>query len=342
MESRFEPDGSYPAIQVTGSGLSDMAVAVITLGGTIASTDGEHGASPSLSGQDLVEAIPGLNEVADVETVDFLSKPSPCLTYADLNELVERIRDLDADASVTGIVVTQGTDTLEESAYFVDLCYDGDTPVVFTGAMRNPSLAGPDGPANLLASIRVTSDGGLEGGTTLVCFNDRVHSARDVTKTNTMNVDTFRSPEFGPLAVVEEGRVTWRRQPLDPDPTFSPSREMFPSNVEAVLITLDTSSKLLAACTDCDAVCLATLGGGHVPPTVVPTLKNLREQAVPIVVTSRCLEGRLMRNTYDFEGSEQVLRNLGCYYSDLNVQKTRVKTVVALAAGRLEDAFDRP
>ncbi|QLG60447.1 asparaginase [Halorarum salinum] len=319
-----------------------MTVVVVSLGGTIASTSDGDGASPSLSGRDLVDAVPGLGDVADVETLEFATVPSPHLTYEDLLDLVERIREFDDDPGTTGVVVTQGTDVLEEAAYFVDLCYDGGTPVVFTGAMRNPSLAGPDGPANLLASVRVA--GGLVGrdAGTLVCFNGRVHAAREATKTNSTNVDTFRSPEFGPLAVVEEDRVTWRRRAENPDPTLSPDREGLSVDVEAVTVTFDASTALLDACADGDAVCLAALGAGHVPPGIVPALERLREADVPIVATTRCPEGRLARNTYDFHGSERTLVELGCLYSDLNLQKTTVRTVAALAADRLDDAFVRP
>lgn len=319
-----------------------MAIVVVSLGGTIASTSDGDGASPSLSGRELVDAVPGLGDVADVDTVDFANEPSPHLTYEGLFDLVERLDELDSDPETTGVVVTQGTDVLEESAYFVDLCYDGRTPVAFTGAMRNPSLAGPDGPANLLAAVRVAADGTAREEGTLVCFNDRVHAAREVTKTNATNVDTFRSPEFGPLAVVDEDRVTWRRRSENPDPTLAPDRDALSPDVEAVTVTLDMSTRLLDACADSDAVCLAALGAGHVPPQIIPALEALGERDVPIVATTRCPEGRLARRTYDFRGSERTLRELGCRYSDLNLQKTRVRTVAALAADRLDDAFTRP
>lgn len=321
-----------------------MAVTVISTGGTIASTDSSDGggAAPELTAENLVEAVPGLEETVDIETYDFSNVPSPHFTIEQMYELVELIRELDDDPDIDGLVVTQGTDILEESAYFVDLCYHGATPVAFTGAMRNPSLASPDGSANLLASVQtVRSDEAAKAGVVVV-FNDRVHAARDVTKTNSMNVDTFRSPEFGPLAVRDENRVTWRRSTEGEEPTFDPDPDRLTNDVFAVTVTADMPDAAVSSAADSAALCLAATGAGHIPPTIIPPLESLRDRSVPIVATTRCPEGRLARDTYGFRGSEATLRDLDCYYSERNLQKTRIKTIVALAADRLADAFDRP
>lgn len=318
-----------------------MTVAVVSTGGTIASTeDAGADASPELSSDELLAAVPEIEAVADIETVDFSTVPSTHFTIDQVHALFETIAHLDRDG-YDGIVVTQGTDVLEESAYFVDLCYDGDAPVVFTGAMRNPSLPSPDGPANLLDGVRVaTSD--RAPGSVLVTFNGRVHAARDVTKTNSMNVDTFRSPEFGPIAVVDEARVTWRRRPERIDPVLDPDPDRITADVHAVTATLDTPPAQISAASGAAALCLAATGAGHIPPTIIPALEELRDRDVPVVATSRCPEGRLARSTYDFEGSERTLIDLGCYFSDLVLQKTRIATVVGLAAGELDAVFDRP
>jgi L-asparaginase len=320
-----------------------MPIRIVSTGGTIASTAEEGGdATPSLSGSDLVASVPALEDVADVETEEFANVPSPHLTVEQLWGLTERVRALDADPAVDGVVVTHGTSTLEESAYFVDLCYDGTTPVVFTGAMRNPSLTSPDGPANLLASVRVAADERAGEPGVLVTLDDRVHAAREATKTHSTALDTFRAPEFGPLAVVEEDRVTWRRRPVNPDPTFDPDPDALTNDVLALWVTVDMPAGQVRAATDAPAVCLATLGTGGHPPAVVPALRELRAAGVPLVATTRCPEGRLGRQTYGFEGSHATLRELDAYFADLNLQKTRVRTVVALAADRLDDAFERP
>jgi L-asparaginase len=319
-----------------------MTVVVISTGGTIASTEDDDGATPSLTGSDLVEAIPGVAAEAEIQILDFATIPSPQFTVSRMYDLVTTIRDVAADDDVEGIVVTQGTDTLEEVSYFVDLCYDGDVPIVFTGAMRHPSLPSPDGPINLLASVRVAaSDRANEFGT-LVAFNDRVYPARDVTKTHSMNVDTFRSPEFGPLGTVDEDRVTWRRELSTSDVTYDLDPAALTNDVVAVTVTADMPVGRLADADDAAAVCLATMGAGHVPETLVDPLADLRAADVPVVATTRSPEGRLARNTYGFRGSESTLRDLGCQFSDLNLQKTRIKTIVALAAGEFDAAFERP
>lgn len=320
-----------------------MTVALIATGGTIASTPAEDGgAAPELTGNDLVTAVPGLGEVAELTVHEFAAVPSPHFTIEQMYDLATLVADLDAQADVEGIVITQGTDILEETAYFVDLCYDGETPVVFTGAMRNPSVASPDGPGNLIASVRAVCAHQSTDRGVLVAFNDRLYAAREVTKMHSMNPDTFRSPEFGPLGVVEERRVVWYRPPSRTDPTFEIDRTRLTADVHAVTATADMPPEQVAAATESDGICLATTGAGHVPPRIIPALEELESADVPLVVTTRCPEGRLARETYGFKGSEATLRELDALFSDVNLQKTRIRTIVALAAERLQDAFPRP
>ncbi len=321
-----------------------MSVVVVSTGGTIASKENsaDEGARPELSGEDLVESVPELREVAEVRTREFSNVPSPHFTVERMLSLAELVRELSADGAIDGVVVTQGTDVLEESAYFVDLCHDAATPVVFTGAMRTPSSPSPDGPRNLLAAVRTAASDAARGRGVLVAFDDRVYPAREVTKAHSMATGAFRAPEFGPLASLDEDRLTWRRTVANLDPTFAPSRERLTNEVHAITVTADMPPAQIAAAARADAVCLAATGAGHVPPGIIEPLETLREQGVPVVATTRCPEGRLARHTYGFEGSEATLRELGCYYSDLDLQKTRVKTVVALAAGELDAAFERP
>ncbi|WP_248895849.1 asparaginase [Haloplanus halobius] len=317
-----------------------MTVAVVSTGGTIASTEEQGGdAAPDLSGAELVAAVPSLDDVA-LRTVEFSTIPSPHFTVEQMVDLATLVGDLDADPEVDGIVVTQGTDVLEETAYFLDLCYDGTTPVAVTGAMRNPSLPSPDGPANLLASVRTVLDADATGRGVLVVFAGRVLPAREATKTHSQMVDTFACPEFGPLGIVEEEAVTWRRRAENPDPTFDPDPRRITNDVAAVYVTVDASASHLSAHADASAVCLAVTGAGHVNEPIADALADLRSAGVPVVVTSRCPQGRLARSTYDFRGSERTLQRLGCRFSDLNLQKTRIRTIVAQAADRLDDAFD--
>src|SRR5687767_1997084 len=157
---------------------------------------GDSGAAPSLSAEQLVAAVPGLTgSGVDLDVVSFRGLPGASLGFDDLTALAAAIRDHEAD----GFVVTQGTDTIEESAYLLDLLHTGDEPVVVTGAMRNPSLAGADGPANVLAAIRTAADPAARGLGCLVVFADEIHAACRVRKTHAMSPGTFRSPNGGPL-----------------------------------------------------------------------------------------------------------------------------------------------
>jgi len=319
-----------------------MTVAVVSTGGTIASTDDAGGdAAPDLGGEDLVAAVPALDDV-DLRVEEFATVPSPHFTADHLFDLAALVANLDADPDVAGVVVTQGTDVLEETAYFLDLCHGGSTPVVVTGAMRNPSLPSPDGPANLLAAVRTAVDPGARGRRVLVAFAGRVMPAREATKVHSQAVDTFRCPEFGPVGAVDEGSITWRRHAESPDPTFDPDPDRLTNDVAAVYVTVDAPASHLAAHADAAAVCLATTGAGHVTERLVDPLADLRDAGVPVIATTRCPAGRLARGTYGFRGSERTLREVGCLFSDLNLQKTRVRAMVAHAAGRLDEAFDAP
>lgn len=312
-----------------------MSIVVVGTGGTIASTrTGRADADPERSASDIVSAVPSVRSTADVRTRDFSSVPGTHVTVEAMLELAELLADLDDDESVDGVVVTHGTDTLEESAYVVDLCYDGDTPVTFTGAMRKPTETGPDGPANLLASVHVVrSDLASEAVT--VTFGERVYAAHDVTKMHTSCVDSFQAPEFGPLATVDDGEVAWQRTPVASEPrTYRPDPDALTTDVLALTATAEMSDTALRAGLDSDGVCIAAMGAGIlVPETIVDVLEALQEADVPVVATTRCPEGRLAIG-------RSVLTEYGVLFSDVNLQKTRLNCIVALASGRLETAFE--
>ena len=318
-----------------------MAVVIISTGGTIASksSESEEGVSPSLEASDLLESVPALEGLTEIQTDDFANIPSPQITIDEMYSLSQRVQEYADDPDIEGIVVTHGTDTLEESSYFVDLCYDGEAPVVFTGAMRHPSQTSPDGPGNLLASVRTALSDEARGQGVFVAFNDRIHAARDVMKVNSLFLDAFRTPEFGPLGTVDEDRVVWHRQPTTVDPTFDPSPAALTNQVYSYTTPADMAPEQIEA-GDPAAVCLAATGAGHIPPTIIEPLEALVDEGVPIVVTTRCHEGRLARDTYSFRGSEATLRELGVQISDLPLSKTRIKTIVALAADRMDEAFE--
>lgn len=315
-----------------------MKVTLVATGGTIASTaSGDDGAAPDLDATELAASVPEVDGVDEIAAETFSTVPSNHMTIDRMWELAEFVRDL--QSRTDAVVVMHGTDTLEEHAYFLDLCYGGEMPVVFTGAMRAASDPGPDGPRNVEASLRAVASDRAAGEGVLVALNDRVYPARSATKAHTSAVDAFESPEFGPLAVVEASGITWRRSRVDSE-TYDPDPSALTSDVLPVTVTADHPASHLRSGVDSDAVCLATLGAGHVPPDLVPAIEDLRAAEVPVVATTRCRAGRLARSTYDYPGSEQVLHDLGCFVTDLPLPKARIKTIVAGAADHLDDAFD--
>lgn len=201
------------------------AVGVFTLGGTIAMSANvaSQGVAPSLSATDLLDAVPGLESAGiPVEVHDVRCLPGASLQFADIVELVQTIRRRVDDGAIAGAVVTQGTDTIEETAWLIDLLHDGDAPIVVTGAMRNPTMAGADGPANILAAVQVAASPVARGCGALVVFADDVHAARHVRKTHSMSIAAFTSSNSGPIGRVSEGIARiWNR----PTPSWKPVTE---------------------------------------------------------------------------------------------------------------------
>src|SRR3954447_4854818 len=183
-----------------GKKLALPEVTVLSLGGTISSTQAEGGSrvTPTLTGEALVEDVPEIAEVAEVSATSFRQGPGSELTLKDLIELSVEIKGR-IDEGARGVVVTRGTDSIEETSFVWELLVDRDAPVVVTGAMRHPDLPGADGPANLLASVHVAASETTRGIGTVVVLNEEIHAARFVQKTHTSNPATFRSPLAGPI-----------------------------------------------------------------------------------------------------------------------------------------------
>ena len=309
---------------------------IFSLGGTIASTNtvgAVGGVTPQLGASEIVRAVPQLQEVAELETVAFRQIASSDLGLPDLialaAEIIKRF-----NAGVTGVVVTQGTDTLEETSFALDLLVRASQPVVVTGAMRNPTVAGPDGPANLLAATQVAVAPQATGLGTLVVLNDEIHAARFVRKTHTSSPGTFRSPTVGPLGWIAEGRprIAFRLPPLKGAP-FSVNEEV--PAIALLKSALGDDSRLIK---QLEAIGYAGLviegfGGGHVPSRVVPALEDLATR-MPVVLASRTGSGELLRETYGFSGSERDLLSRGLISSGvLDGLKSRILLSLLLAAG---------
>lgn len=309
-------------------------VSVLSLGGTISATDaGGPGVEPTLSGEALVEAVPDLAEVAEVSATSLRQVPGSELAMDDIVELAGEVTDR-IDEGAAGVVVTQGTDTIEETAFVLDLLVDRDAPVVVTGAMRNPDLPGAEGPANLLASVRVATSEAARGLGTVVVLNDEIHAARYVRKTHTQNPATFRSDPVGPLGWISEGTPRVAVRPTNRHhialPTGAQDRP-----VALLTVTLGDDGRLLPTIKELGyaGLVIEALGGGHVPSVMVEPLADLAGK-MPVVLASRTGSGEVLRNTYGFPGSETDLLNRGLIRAGpLDGRKARLLLYLLLRSG---------
>jgi L-asparaginase len=315
-------------------------VAVFSLGGTIASTNTGNaapggGVTPRLGARDLVDAVPQLSDVARLETVAFRQVASGDLTFADLVALAEEI-DKRFDAGASGVVVTQGTDTIEETSFALDLLVRGSRPVVVTGAMRNPTLAGPDGPANLLAAVQVAAAPQAAGVGALVVFNDEIHAARFVRKSHTSSPSTFRSATAGPIGWVVEGRVriALRPPPLEPGVLALPAAGEL-SAVALVSCALGDDLRIVGELDRLGyaGVVIDAFGGGHIPGPTVPAVAEVAAR-IPVVLASRTGGGEVLQETYGFAGSERDLLAHGLIPAGyLDGRKARILLSLLLTDG---------
>ncbi len=308
-------------------------ITIIATGGTIAmGVDAKSGgAVPFLSGQDFLENMPSLGDIARVDILDFANKPGAHLLLSDILQLSRLVKDLFEQNKAEGVVVTHGTDTLEETAYALDLLIQSDNPVIVTGAMRNVSQPGYDGQANLSCALLTAVADDSQSKGTLVVFNNEIHLARDVTKASATQLNAFRSPLFGPVGIIYGHKVQFVRAPI--------FRESIPVNsisaqVELIKFTLGMSDFLLEALrnSSADGVVIEGAGVGHVSETITEGIKKLIDAGKVVVLTTRCYEGLVLEDSYAFTGSEKNLRDLGVIIAPgLSGPKARIKLILTLS-----------
>ncbi|UFN48568.1 asparaginase [Roseomonas sp. OT10] len=276
---------------------------VLSLGGTITMVPGEgSGIAPKLGAAELVASVPTLAEVASIEARSPLRVASPSLGLAELVAVAAEI-EAGFAAGCDGAVVIQGTDTIEESAFLLDLLVPGEQPVVVVGAMRGATAPGADGPANLLAAALVAASPEARGLGTLVVLNDEIHAARFVQKSHTALTSAFASPGFGPLGLVAEGRVRLHAR-LPRLPTL-PAAAGAPAPVALLRMAMGEDGRLLPTLPGLGyaGLVLEGMGAGHVPAGLAPLLGDLA-QRMPVVLASRVAAGPVFTKTYGYAGAE--------------------------------------
>jgi len=312
-------------------------VVIVTTGGTIAMKvdRAAGGAVPSLGGADFVRALP--SGLADVRVEEHGRIPTAHFTVDTLWGIVERVRGLVSAPDVDGVVITHGTDTLEETAYLLDLVCDTEKPIVLTGAMRTASEPGYEGFANVADAVRTAACEEARGLGALVVMNGEIHAARDVTKSHTTALVTFVSPAWGPIGRVDMDRVVIARRV---------SREYVPGSrlepeVHLLKLAVGMDERLLMVLVQdprTRAIVIEALGGGRVPPWWLPGIREAVKRGIIVVVTSRVGAGRTI-DQYAYAGAHHDLVAAGCLFAGgLTGPKARIKLMAVLGAtGGLAD-----
>lgn len=308
-------------------------VLVIGTGGTISTrpdVSGHH--RPGGAATDLLAQIPEATEVAEITSMDAGRKPSRAMTPSDMHLLAQKI--VEVAPACDGVVVTHGTDTMEETAYALALQLQLDVPVVLTGAMRPPRAPGADGPANLLSAVRVAATPGTAALGPVVVMHDEIHLARFVAKVHTGHVAAFASPGSGPVGGIVEGRVHLTARPMAGD--FLGMPQSLDGRVELIWVAAGADGLLVdAASLRADGIVVAGTGGGHVPPAMVPSLRAAVGRGLPVVLASRTGAGPVLDHTYGGVGSETDLLSTGLRSAgNLAPLKARLRLLVALALGK--------
>lgn len=290
------------------------------------------GAVPSLRGRDILDLAPGIDRLASLEIDDWGAYPGPHMTIERMWALRARILEHLARAEVDGVVVTHGTDAVEETAYLIARSIWSEKPVVFTGAMRTSSDLSWDGPANLTGAVRVAASPDAHGRGALHVMADRILTALDVTKFDTAKLDAFESPVVGPLGSIDDGAVLFRAAPLAFAPPLQPDTPAEP--VDIILAFAGADSRLLDASREQGrAVVVAAMGRGNVPPAMVDGIDRWIADEKPVVIVTRALRGRV-GPTYGYPGGGRRLAERGAILAgSRRPQQARIDLMLALGMG---------
>ncbi|VEI45644.1 L-asparaginase [Actinobacillus equuli] len=293
-------------------------------------SEGEDGKVSPSEKNPLLAALERLNHPAQLSQESVLNVPSPHITLQHWLLLKTRIEKAVNEENYDGIVITHGTDTLEETAYFLDLALDVNVPVAITGAMRSSNELGSDGLINLQSAILVALCPESQGKGVLVVMNDEIHNAKFVTKTHTTNVATFQTPTFGPCGLIAKNRVLYFQQLIEYE--RFPAQTITRTNVQLVKSYAGMDSFLLEqlAHHGCDGVVIEALGAGNLPPSCLAGLDALLRADIPVVLVSRAFNG-VTQDVYNYLGGGKQLKQQNVIFTTgLSGQKARIKLLVLL------------
>jgi L-asparaginase len=308
-------------------------ILIVFTGGTFSmSVDNKKsgGAVPRYSGKELLKKIPQVKNLAKISFYDFGKYPGPHVTPEIMMKLSKQLKKKIAKKEFDGIVVIHGTDTLEETAYLIDLTIKTKTPIVFTGSMKNSSEPDWDGPKNLTDSIKVCLNENSKGMGVLVCMHGEVNAASEVTKIFSNEFETFQSLDFGTLGFVQKDRVVYNRLPRFLETIRT---DKINTNVDLLTVYAGMDEKFfkLSANSGVDGLVIEALGIGNVPPAAFKGVEYVIKKNIPVVLVSRCPAGET-DYIYSYPGAGKHLHNLGVIFTDyLNGQKARIKLMLALS-----------
>jgi len=296
-----------------------------------------HSVKPALSAEEIMQNFLGPDFTQDTEVIEFSEIPSPSMSPDMMLEISHIIKRIIREEDPLGFIVVHGTDTLEETAFFLDTSIETELPIVLTGSMKSSSDLGFDGVNNLVSSILVVRSPRSRGRGVLVVMNDQINAASEVTKSNTLSLDTFKSLDYGPVGIVDNKEVLYHRLV-----TIVRNKVQIDNLVHDV--------HLIKACAGQDSLMMdyliekgangfviEALGRGNVPPLMIEGIQKAIDHDIPVVIASRCPSGRTL-DSYGYVGGGKYLTDIGCIMStSLNGQKARILLMLALSKSKDHD-----
>ncbi|WP_049524948.1 asparaginase [Streptococcus pseudopneumoniae] len=304
-------------------------ILVLHTGGTISMQADASGAVVTSSDNPMNHVSNPLEGI-QVHSLDFFNLPSPHIKPKHMLALYQKIKE-EAD-NYDGVVITHGTDTLEETAYFLDTMEVPHMPIVLTGAMRSSNELGSDGVYNYLSALRVASDDRAADKGVLVVMNDEIHAAKYVTKTHTTNVGTFQTPTHGPLGLITKREILYFK-------TAEPRVRFDLNHIQGLVPIISAYAGMTDELIDMldleqlDGLIIQAFGAGNIPKETAQKLESLLQKGIPVALVSRCFNG-IAEPVYAYQGGGVQLQKAGVFFvKELNAQKARLKLLIALNAG---------